>query len=67
MDQFEACFAESRYQDEIDRDFAAEEAAGGHGTPFVMVDGVQVKSSAGEQYVPNFEDIAAAIEAALAK
>ena len=67
MDQFEACFAESRYQDEIDRDFAAEEAAGGHGTPFVMVDGVQVKSSAGEQYVPNFEDIAAAIEAALVK
>jgi protein-disulfide isomerase len=67
MDQFNACFDESRYQADIDRDFAAEEAAGGHGTPFIMVDGVRVLSSAGEQYVPKFEDIAAAIEAALLK
>lgn len=67
MDEFLACFKESRYQAEIDQDFAAEEAAGGHGTPFLLVDGVRVLSSAGEQYVPNFGDIAAAIEAALQK
>ncbi len=67
MDQFNACFDESRYQADIDRDFAALEAAGGRGTPFVMVDGVHIVSSAGEQYVPRFEDIAAAIEAALQK
>lgn len=66
MDGFNACFDENRYKSYIDQDFAAETAAGGHGTPFIMVDGVRVLSSAGEQYVPNFEDIAAAIEAALA-
>jgi protein-disulfide isomerase len=67
MDQFNACFDESRYQADIDRDYAAEEAAGGHGTPYILVDGVRVLSSAGEQYVPRFEDIGAAIQAALQK
>lgn len=65
MKEFSACFAESRYQAEIDQDSAAEEAAGGQGTPYILVNDMQVLSSQGDRYVPDFEDIAAAIEAAL--
>jgi protein-disulfide isomerase len=66
MDVFNGCFEESRYQAEIDQDFAAEQAVGGRGTPFILVDGVRVINQLDEKYVPGYEDIAAAIEAALA-
>lgn len=65
MDAFNACFEENRYQAKINQDYAAGQAAGAQGTPFITVNGVRVVNQQGEQYVPGFEDIAAAIEAAL--
>lgn len=65
MEAFQACFDEKRYQDEIDQDFATGQALGVNATPSIFVNGVKVVSQIGENYVPGFEDIAAAIEAAL--
>jgi len=65
MDAFNACFEESRYQDLIDQDFALGETSGVTSTPYVFINMQRVLSQAGEQYVPGFEDISAAIQAAL--
>ncbi|MEW6092841.1 MAG: thioredoxin domain-containing protein [Chloroflexota bacterium] len=65
MDAFSACFEEGRYQNDIDRDFALGETAGVNSTPTIFVNGVRVLNDLGEQYVPDFGDVAAAIEAAL--
>jgi protein-disulfide isomerase len=62
MDAFNACFDENRYKNEIDQDYLAGQAAGVQGTPSVFVNGTLVTPG----YVPSFEDLSQAIEAALA-
>ena len=61
-DAFNACFRENRYQDEIDADIADAVTYGVTGTPSVFVNGVQVTPG----MVPTFEQLSAAIQAALA-
>ncbi|MFZ6030340.1 MAG: DsbA family protein [Chloroflexota bacterium] len=60
---FEACLAENRYQARVDEDLQAGLAMGVNGTPSVFVNGVIVKPG----YVPSYEDMVAAIEAALSE
>lgn len=62
MDAFRACFDANQYQDEIQKDFDLGGALGITGTPSVLVNGKIVKPG----YLPSFEDVSAAIEAALA-
>jgi protein-disulfide isomerase len=62
MNAFNACFRANRYQDEINHDLADGKVKGVSGTPSVFVNGEMLKPG----YVPSFEDVAAAIEAALA-
>ncbi len=62
MGDFKACFNENRYKDQIDADFQAGVDMGVTGTPSVFVNDVQLTPG----YVPSFEEVAAAIEAALA-
>jgi protein-disulfide isomerase len=61
MDAFEACFAENRYQAEIDADLALGLQYGVNGTPSVFVNGQQIMPG----YVPSWEDLDQAIQAAL--
>jgi len=58
---FTACFEENRYQDQIQADLAAGNAAGVQGTPSVLVNGEIVKPG----YVPTYEDIKRMIEVSL--
>jgi protein-disulfide isomerase len=67
MDKFNECFNANTYKVQIDQDFKDGVDAGVTGTPAIFVDGVFVVNPAGEGYIPSYEDIAAAIEAALAK
>jgi len=60
MGAFRACFNENRYADAIQADFEAGAAMGVSGTPSVFVNGQIVKPG----FVPSFEEIAAAVEAA---
>lgn len=60
MDAFNACFKENRYKDIIDQDSADGIKAGVTGTPSVFVNGQIVKPG----YVPSYEEIAQAIDAA---
>jgi len=67
MADFEACFAENRYEDQIQQDFVDGVDIGvDFSTPSIFVNGQKVYSIEGERYVPSFDDVAAAIEAALA-
>jgi len=66
MDAFGECFDEQRYAERINEDFLAGRAAGVTGTPSIFVAGRLVQNAAGLQYIPGYEDIASAIEAALA-
>lgn len=59
--QFKQCIDEKRYQAEIDADLSLGDQMGVSGTPSVFVNGVDVKPG----YVPSFEEIKAAVEAAL--
>ncbi|MEZ0396588.1 MAG: thioredoxin domain-containing protein [Anaerolineales bacterium] len=59
MTAFEQCFRENRYEDVIQADFIAGNERNIPGTPSVFVNDVRVPT--------RFEDIAAAIEAALAR
>ena len=59
---FETCLDESRYQAEIDQDLEKGAALGVTGTPSVFVNGVQIMPG----YVPSFESIKEAVDAALA-
>jgi protein-disulfide isomerase len=61
MDAFTACFEENRYQDQIQADLAAGDAAGVQGTPTVLVNGEIVRPG----YVPTYEDIKRMIEVSL--
>lgn len=58
---FTACFEENRYQDQIQADLAAGNAAGVQGTPSVLVNGEIVRPG----YVPTYEDIKRMIEVSL--
>lgn len=62
MNQFNACFEQNRYQDEIQADTSAAVQYGATGTPSIFVNGVQVTPGR----VPAFEQMQEAIEAALA-
>lgn len=62
MDQFNACFKANKYKDQIDKDKSEGDAAGVTGTPSVFVDGKIVKPG----YVPTYQDLATAIDTALA-
>lgn len=59
--QFKQCITERRYQKEIDADLALGLQMGVTGTPSIFVNGVNVKPG----FVASFEEIKAAVEAAL--
>lgn len=61
MEAFTACFEQNRYQDQIQADLAAGDAAGVQGTPTVLVNGEIVRPG----YVPTYEDIKRMIEVSL--
>jgi protein-disulfide isomerase len=61
MEAFNACFEENRYQGEIEADLAAGRRAGVQGTPSVFVQGQLITPG----FVPSYEDISTAVEAAL--
>lgn len=62
MTAFDACFSANKYEAEIQADFDLGNELGVQGTPSVFVNGKIV----GAGYVPGYEEIAAAVEAALA-
>ena len=61
MTAFNACFKANLYQDEIEKDIARGLELGVNGTPSVFVNGKIVKPG----YVPSYEEIKAAVNAAL--
>jgi protein-disulfide isomerase len=61
MEAFTACFEENRYQEEIEADLAAGNAADVQGTPSVLVNGELVKPG----FVPTYDDIRRMIEISL--
>ena len=61
VDAFEQCFAENRYQADIDTDMMMARTYGISGTPSLFVNGKQVAPG----YVPSWEDLDQAIQAAL--
>jgi protein-disulfide isomerase len=65
-DAFGACFAEQRYEDRIDEDHAAGRSIGVDATPSIFVSGQVVENATNARYIPTYEDISSAIEAALA-
>ena len=67
MDAFKACFGENRYKERIDQDFDAGKNLGVSSTPSIFVNEQPVLNSQGGNYIPTYEDIAAAIDEALAK
>lgn len=62
MDQFQACYDADKYQDMINEHLALGKSMNVSGTPSVFVNGLNIKPG----YVPSFEEIKAAVEAALA-
>jgi len=62
MGAFNSCYNANKYQSQIDQDIRDALALGISGTPSVFVNGKAVSPG----YVPGFEDIKAAVEAALA-
>jgi protein-disulfide isomerase len=66
MGQFRRCFNENTYQDQIEQDYNDGLALGVRSTPSIFVDGVLVEYPDNPRLVPTYENIAAAIEAALA-
>jgi protein-disulfide isomerase len=62
MDAFDACFDANKYQKEIQADFDGGIKLGVNGTPSVFVNDQIINPG----YIPSYEDIAAAVEAALA-
>ncbi len=65
MTDFNKCFAADTYAAEIQKDVTAGDALGVPPTPGIFVDGKMVVSSAGPNYIPSFDDISKAINAAL--
>lgn len=66
MTAFNACFADNTYSSEIAQDVQAGSQIGVPPTPGIFLNGQVVQSSAGANYIPSFNDIASAVEAALA-
>lgn len=62
MDRFNSCFQQNKYRDEIAKDKADGQELGVTGTPSVFVDGQQLNPG----FVPSYQDIALAIDDALA-
>jgi protein-disulfide isomerase len=62
MSAFNACFNTNKYSSEIEADFQKGQAAGVTGTPTLFVNGTTVTPG----YVPTYEELSAAIDAALA-
>lgn len=67
MDRFNTCFKSNTYKAQIDQSFTDGVDAGVTGTPSVFVNGTIVLNAAGVGYIPTYDDIAAAIEAAMPK
>jgi protein-disulfide isomerase len=63
MNAFNACFDEKRYMTQIEQDMEAGRTLGVTGTPSVFVNGLQIMPG----YIPTFEAVAEAVEAALQK
>jgi protein-disulfide isomerase len=61
MEQFNGCFQENRYQEEIEADLAAGRRANVQGTPSIFVQGEQITPG----FVPSYEQISASVETAL--
>jgi protein-disulfide isomerase len=59
-DDFTACVNEGRHADEVQASFELGATMGVTGTPTVFVNGEQISPG----FIPSFEDIAAAVEAA---
>ncbi len=66
MGRFRGCFEANTYQAQIEQDYKDGLALGVHSTPSIFVDRVLVEFPGDPRYVPAYEHIAAAIEAALA-
>lgn len=62
MDAFNACFDAKKYKSQVDQDIKDALALGISGTPSVFVNGKAVSPG----FVPGFDDIKAAVDAALA-
>ncbi len=62
MAQFNDCFEANTYEDVINQDLADGNSAGVTGTPSVFVNGTIIKPG----FVPSFDDVAQAIDAAIA-
>jgi protein-disulfide isomerase len=62
MDAFNACFKANKYKAEIQADFDFGNSLGAKGTPSVFVNGTLVAPG----HVPSYDEIVAAVEAALA-
>ena len=65
MDAFDQCFQENTYSAQIQQDIDEGRKLGVPPTPGIFVNGKVVVSSAGENYIPSFDDISRAIEAGL--
>jgi len=63
MNEFNTCFQNNTYKDQIDKDYAEGQAAGVNGTPSVFVDGKIVSPG----YIPTYDQIQQAIDAAMPK
>jgi protein-disulfide isomerase len=65
MDAFNQCFQENTYSAHIQQDMDEGSKLGVPPTPGIFVNGKPVVSSAGQNYVPSFDDISHVIEAGL--
>ena len=63
MDAFNACFKANKYKAEIQADFDFGNTLGVQGTPSIFVN----KTLVTPEHVPSYDDIAAAVDAALGK
>jgi len=61
MTDFNACFDDNKYKDQIDKDLADGKSAGVSGTPSLFVNGEIIRPG----FVPSYDDISQAVEAAL--
>jgi protein-disulfide isomerase len=66
MIAFDQCFQANTYAELIQQDVAAGKALGVPPTPGLFVDGKVVVNGTDTRYIPAYEDIARAIETALA-
>ncbi len=65
MTAFKQCFQANTYADQIAQDVQVGSGMGIPPTPGIFVNGQVVTSSAGQNYIPSFEDISRTIDSAL--